>query len=389
MRRSRWAVPDKRGRAVRGRPPRRCRHRASADRGAECVHFQSAGGRLERSGPGECSFHALPFDNLYTSRFFWVRFSPPITTRFNTPTNPGPYDGINVGHLSNLSGLQAGDLVTFAIEVVNTGSDPNGAFDVQFNDILPTGFCIPTTGAGLNLEVTDGAGNLFGYGNATSWTSSTYVLGLGGSGNEPQDLFTNSPYNGLGLELLDPGPVNSPGTGALAVGTVTNGTNIVIVTYDLEVCPTDRPCSTWTNTANLVNYSNAPSSWPDCTILVLPPLSHPTSRRRYPLAPAPPMGITRSSAPQRAVLSPIPSIPPPPGPGPTVLSPLTPTRQLSFLPFGRLFPTPPLHGGSGPSSTAEPNNEQNASAGLYVYHTTFTLSAPAEHRNVVGSVGDG
>ncbi len=50
---------------------------------------------------------------------------------------------------SNLSAVDAGDLVTFAIVLENRGSGVNGAFDVKIRDTMPAGFQIPGLGAGL------------------------------------------------------------------------------------------------------------------------------------------------------------------------------------------------------------------------------------------------
>ena len=57
---------------------------------------------------------------------------------------------------SDAQELDAGDLVTFAVVVQNTGSSRTGAFDVRLRDDIPTGFAIP--GGGLNLTLTDGTG---------------------------------------------------------------------------------------------------------------------------------------------------------------------------------------------------------------------------------------
>ena len=57
---------------------------------------------------------------------------------------------------SNLTGIDAADLVRFAIVVENTGTSRAGAFDVEIKDTLPAGFAVPS--GGLNLSVTDGTG---------------------------------------------------------------------------------------------------------------------------------------------------------------------------------------------------------------------------------------
>lgn len=138
---------------------------------------------------------------------------------------------------SNLSGVDAGDLVTFAIVVENTGSGPSGAFDTLITDTLPLGFVVPSAGAGLNLRVVDGTGAPMSY------------TDMGGG------LF------GSGMMLDDPGPTASP-FGALDPGknvdgsTRTDGRNIAIVTYDLQVAASVAPNQTLINTAKVVNYSS-------------------------------------------------------------------------------------------------------------------------------------
>lgn len=132
---------------------------------------------------------------------------------------------------ANLNGVQAGDLVTFAIVIQNTGTGPNGAFDVRFHDTLPAGFVVPS--GGLNLSVTDGTG------------ASISTTDLGGG------LF------GDGLQLVDPGPTSDP-AGALDPYDATSGRNIVIVTYDLQVVSDIAPSTTITNTGSLSGYASIP-----------------------------------------------------------------------------------------------------------------------------------
>ena len=141
---------------------------------------------------------------------------------------------------SNLSGIDAGDLVTFNILVQNTGSSRAGAFDVTLADTLPPGFRIPTAGespAQLNLQVTDGTGA------AISYTS------LAGG------LF------GTGIQLTDPGPTPAlaDGTngGALDAYNATSGRNVAIVSYDLIADISGQPGQTITNTAALTRYAGA------------------------------------------------------------------------------------------------------------------------------------
>ncbi len=150
-----------------------------------------------------------------------------------------PVNSSNLGTTfnSNLSNVDAGDLVTFAIVIENTGRSVDGAFDIKLRDTLPAGFSIPS--GGLNLCITDGTGATINYTNI-------------GSG-----LFDASG----GIELEDPGPTD-PSPGALDNGKdsndgiITTGRNIAIITYDLQLDANVTPRQAITNTATLFNYSN-------------------------------------------------------------------------------------------------------------------------------------
>jgi uncharacterized repeat protein (TIGR01451 family) len=135
---------------------------------------------------------------------------------------------------ATLSNVLGNDLVKFCIIVENTGSGPNGAFDVQVKDLFDAAkMKIPTNATGLNLQVTDGTGAVFGY---------------------TGDLFSG------GITLTDPGPTPSP-AGGLDPGKQTDGTvintgrNIAVITYDLQLLPTVAPLDVITNTATLTNYA--------------------------------------------------------------------------------------------------------------------------------------
>src|SRR5271157_3770521 len=166
-----------------------------------------------------------------------AQFTSPIgPVHFNQPGSPSPAftptitsAGLASSPIdANLVQAQGRDLVTFAISTENTGTGPNGAFDVTFSDTMPAGFQIPA--GGLNLHVTDGTGTPLPY------------TDLGGG------LF------GSGLRLVDP----SATSGALARFSDTSGKNIAIVTYDLQLSPTVSDGSTQINTATLSNYASVP-----------------------------------------------------------------------------------------------------------------------------------
>ncbi|HEX2891099.1 isopeptide-forming domain-containing fimbrial protein [Vineibacter terrae] len=125
---------------------------------------------------------------------------------------------------SNVTRVDGGDLVTFMIVVENTGSGRNGAFDVLVRDAMPAGFIIPTGGAGLNLQVTDGTGA------ALAFTG---------------DLFTT------GITLVD-----GANTGALAPGDPSNGRNVLVITYDLRLANNVAvPNLTVSNLASIDHYA--------------------------------------------------------------------------------------------------------------------------------------
>ena len=131
---------------------------------------------------------------------------------------------------SNLSGVDASDYVRFAVVVQNTGHA--AAFDVQIKDTIPAGFVTPA--GGLDLCVANGAGTAIGTSN----------IGVGG-------LF------GDGIKLTD-GANGSLAPGVSAGVPNGTGTNLVVITYTLQVASSVVPSSVVTNTASLLDYTNDP-----------------------------------------------------------------------------------------------------------------------------------
>ena len=129
---------------------------------------------------------------------------------------------------ADIENVDAGDLVSFAIVIENTGRAPNGAFNVLVTDTIPAGFEIPATATGLNLTITDGAGNAVAY-------DPPAVDG---------DLFTT------GLTLTD-GMIE----GALAAYDPTAGDNVIVITYDLIVSNSVSSAAGLTNTAAVAEYN--------------------------------------------------------------------------------------------------------------------------------------
>lgn len=158
-----------------------------------------------------------------------VGFSDPGTpgTRFGSTINSDGLDATPID--ANIENVDAGDLVTFAIVIENTGRAPNGAFNVNVTDTLPPGFEIPATGAGLNLTITDGAGNPVAFDPPAT----------------DADLFTAG-----GLTLTD-GAIE----GAISSYDPTAGDNVIILTYDLVVSDGVSALETITNTAAIAEYN--------------------------------------------------------------------------------------------------------------------------------------
>lgn len=161
-----------------------------------------------------------------------VSISPPGSSCPRLSGSGLPVSSTNLGTTfnSNLSNVDGGDQVTFAIVIENVGSGLTGAFDIRIRDTLPTGFITPT--GGLNLCITDGTGATIGYSN------------IGGGLFDPAG----------GIELTDPGPTSDP-AGALDPYDPNNGRNIAIILYDLQVDTGARPAQAIVNTATLFNYA--------------------------------------------------------------------------------------------------------------------------------------
>ena len=165
-----------------------------------------------------------------------VTFEPPGQpgSSFSGTITSGPPNGLNTTPIdATLSNVAGDDLVKFAIIVENTGSSPNGAFDVTISDTYDTTkFQIPTNSTGLNLQITDGAGTTLAY--------------------------TGTNLFGAGIELVDPGATS----GSLKPGSQTNGSpinngdNIAVITYDLQISPNVAPLDIIDNTGTITNYAS-------------------------------------------------------------------------------------------------------------------------------------
>ncbi len=187
-------------------------------------------------------------DGIFTATF--TRDIAPTGINFLEPNQAGnAFSGTitssNLGLTSidsDLTGVDAGDLVKFAVVIENTGG--RDAFDVRLSDTLPNGFEIPPGGLGGNLQVTDGAGNAIAFtGSLTDFFDSNIGLQLtDGAGNED-------------------GAINRGRDPDSSTPSITaDGSNIIVITYDLQVVDSadvnsPLPGDTLVNTATIEDYS--------------------------------------------------------------------------------------------------------------------------------------
>ena len=119
---------------------------------------------------------------------------------------------------TDVSGLDAGDTVTVAIVVENTGS--SDAYDVTVTDVLPLGYIYVAS----SLQATNGTGDPL-----------TYTGDLFGAGNSSID------------DTVDDGSLEGHDN--------TSGSNIMVITYDLLLQDSVGPNQILPNTASITNYA--------------------------------------------------------------------------------------------------------------------------------------
>ena len=150
------------------------------------------------------------------------------------PAFTGSINSVNIDSTpidSNVAELDAGDLVRYAITIENTGGF--AATNVTVNDQFPSELAIPAGGINMTAALGDGApltvaGNLF---NATGAPDSIGV----------------SFYQGATELYL--------GAGRVDATEVTDGSNIIVLTYDLVVDSSATPLETIENVASLLTYA--------------------------------------------------------------------------------------------------------------------------------------
>ncbi|MFZ5885657.1 MAG: sortase [Chloroflexota bacterium] len=171
-----------------------------------------------------------------------VTFTPALPITFTAPGSSGPrWSGVISSSTlpidSDISGVDAGDRVTFAIFIENSGTSINGAFDIVIQDVFDAlAFEYPTVGDpnSINLQIYCGNGT-----GPISYTRPD------DSAATPGDLF------GGGIKLVDP-----VGQGVCQSHDPNSGNNVIVITYDLRLRSDIAP-GVYTNTGTLVNYSGS------------------------------------------------------------------------------------------------------------------------------------
>ena len=148
---------------------------------------------------------------------------------------------------SDVRDVDAGDTVTFAITVENTGTSLKGAFDIRIADVLQPEYQIPATGLNLQVYYGNRTGpiaytGIAAPGNCTgSWPGDP--CGPDGTADTADDLF------GWGIELIDP-----VGSGVCQAHDPNLGNNLILITYDLQIRTVVAPGNV-INTETLLHYA--------------------------------------------------------------------------------------------------------------------------------------
>jgi fimbrial isopeptide formation D2 family protein len=178
-----------------------------------------------------------------TAPAFTVGGNPPSGT--NSVNSSAQANAVGARNGTLADGIDAGDTVRFAIVAQNSGQ--GDAFDVVIQDTVQAQFDRTTF---ANLRVYRGDGTLLV--NGTDYTSTYNNV----TGALQITLIDNYTAGNVGGASQDP---RSGGLsrGAGDQGAITNGSNTVIVLYDVTLANTVTPNLTITNTAVVASYSNA------------------------------------------------------------------------------------------------------------------------------------
>ncbi|PID33203.1 hypothetical protein CR969_02000 [Candidatus Saccharibacteria bacterium] len=151
-----------------------------------------------------------------------VSFSAPGTSGLRFSGTITSADLANQPINSGISNTDGGDITTFAIVIENEGD--NLAHEIEITDSLPAGYVEPA--GGYNLHVSNGAGTVLPHTSVG-----------GGSG-----LFDQ------GLSIAPELP-----------GSETDGTNVIVITFDAQLDSSALVGNTLTNTANITKFTAQPA----------------------------------------------------------------------------------------------------------------------------------
>ena len=135
---------------------------------------------------------------------------------------------------TDLSNVDAGDIVTYAVVIENTGHA--AAYDITLNDVLPTGY---TTADISNFSITDGLGNEVDTSTSSDVVADYFGAGLSISQYDKDNNGTADDGDGLGAIDGDPGE------------------NIILVTYNLTIHDDVGPDQNLDNTASVLSYAGS------------------------------------------------------------------------------------------------------------------------------------
>ncbi len=158
---------------------------------------------------------------------------------------------------TDLLGADRGDAVRFAVVVENTGSSSRGAFDVVFRDTIPfaaEGVTINDVG---NIQIRRGDGTVVAFADLRTAAGAAIsdATGLRAALFDPAG----------GVQLVDDtgGAGVSDDQGGLGAGrdaggtAITDGSNIIVVTYDVNIPAGVEVGREYTSSATLVSYTGS------------------------------------------------------------------------------------------------------------------------------------
>lgn len=170
---------------------------------------------------------------------------------FNEPGSTNPFTGVisSTGLAATpidanlVSGFDAGDIVTFALVVENTGG--SAAFDVLLRDTIASGFVMPTAGFNIQVRGGDDPNTALAFVNVGGGLFS----GVAGEGIRILDGAGDTDGGGASDGTTDPGAA-----GSIASRDGAPGSNILIVTYDLEARADISPTTLHENTGLIEGF---------------------------------------------------------------------------------------------------------------------------------------